>query len=138
MKISVFITTSYKLYYSVDSTAASYYRGPGFKSWLRDSLSWQDFCNFSLTPLANSEVVQWPTPDLHKGCVPQNFTKVKFYISQNFHLFSSIFFYLKSEFPFIQFNFFYLVQEKLQKHVLKCTITRLRQHRLHIFAILIR
>jgi len=41
---------SYKLYYSMDSTAASYYRGLRFKSWPRDSLSWQDFSNFSPTP----------------------------------------------------------------------------------------
>ena len=121
MKIIVFIVTSYKLFYSVDSTAASYYRGPRFKSWPRDSFSCQDFCNYSPTPQANSKAVQ-PLPNLHKGCIPQNFTQVKFYISQNFH---SIQFFLSH------------VQEKLQKCALKCTVTRLRQRRLHIFAILV-
>jgi hypothetical protein len=120
MKISVFIIT-YRLYYSVDSTVASYYWGPRFKSWPRDSLSWQDFCNFSPTPQVNSKAVQ-PLADLHKGFFPHNFTQVIFYVSQNFHLFSSVF--LSHE------------QEKLQKCALKCTETRLRQRLLHIFAIL--
>ena len=76
---------------------------PILHKWHRQKLNVTEEKKYTGSSKPQDSDVQ-PLPDLHKGCVMQNFTQDKFYLSWNFPKFNSI-----------QFNFLILSAGKITK-----------------------